>query len=155
MELISSIYKASCIILNCFRSKILISLISLLLIQILINREVSATTCIGPTDATTIKREQNSYTGFSSTETYSVKVGLVSNALYYSQKISSPSRMVVRKINQDSSAAWMAVYSADPVSKSLAVDQSETNVYDVYWTSPLHVLRIDATAGTFISAQQL
>ena len=134
--------------------KVLVFVI-LLWLSIFTIEAIASTWPSSVTDATTVQREQNYYTGFSSTETYTVKPGMISNALYYSQKISSPSRLIVRKINLDNSVAWMAAFSADPVSKSLAVDPSENNVYDVYWTTPLHVLKLDWTTGAFISAKQL
>ena len=62
----------------------------------------------------------------------------------------------VRKVNSDSSLAWMtAIGLFSPVMKSLSVDNKEQYVYFASFETSLKVWRLSANTGTITDAQVL
>ena len=97
--------------------------------------------------------DQCSFTGYT-TIALDVVSGPVSNSLYYLYKLTQGSfYTAIRKINQDGSLAWMAVLSITPTHKSLAVDTLELYVYVSYANNPLIVVRLGASTGSIVDAQ--
>ena len=103
--------------------------------------------------ATTI--EQCSFTGYTTTYTYRVAVGSVSNSLYYLYWLNSPSVQAVRKVAASGSQTWMAWFTFGPVVKSLSVDAAEQSVYLAGYSNPLLVLKMAASDGSIVSQHQL
>ena len=101
-----------------------------------------------------ITSDQCSFTGFTTTKTWSVISSPVSNSLYYSYSLYLSSYVTaIRKINQDGSLAWMAALSFNPIMKSLAVDALELYAYVSYLNYPLIVVRLEASTGSIVDSQ--
>ena len=108
-----------------------------------------------PSSAATTK-EQSSFSGFTSTQTYEVTAGPVSNSLYYLYYLSSSSsNAAVRKVDASGSQTWMASFALQPILKSLSVDAAEQSVYLASTTNPLVVLKLAASGGSIVSQHQL
>ena len=82
--------------------------------------------------------EQYRFLGYSSTQTYGIAVGPVSNSLYYLYYIyTSPSNnAAVRKVDASGSQTWMASFAFYPIMKSLSVDAAEQSVYLASYDNP-------------------
>lgn len=102
-----------------------------------------------------ITEEQFSFTGYSSTTTYAVERGAVSNSLYYSLEINSPKGTVIRRVNADGTQNWLVSFAFESIIKSLSIDSTEQNVYFWSRTNPIVVLRLSASNGAIVSQNQL
>ena len=89
------------------------------------------------------------------TYTFGIVVGPVSNSLYYLYALSSPNGSVVRKVDVSGSQTWMASFAFWPIIKSLSVDANEQSVYLESFTNPLVVLKLAASDGSIVSQHQL
>ena len=111
-----------------------------------------------PSSAATIT-ELSSFTGYTSTYTYGIAGGPVSNSLYYLYWLSSPSipisNAAVRKVDASGSQTWMTSFAFWPLSKSLSVDAAEQSVYLASRNDPLIVLKLLTSDGSIVSQHQL
>ena len=117
-----------------------------------IQRTQSATCPNSVPSSAAITTEQSSIS--STTITYGVAGGLVSNSLYYMYYLPSTSA-IVRKVDVSDQQTWIASFTFEPNSKSLSVDAGEKTVYLTSWTSPLIVLWLSTSNGAITSQQSL
>ena len=103
-----------------------------------------------------ITTEKCSFDGYSTTYTYGVVEGPVSNSLYYLYRLDSGSNSAaVRKVDASGSQTWMASFAFWPILKSLSVDATEQSVYLASNENPLVVLKLLASDGSVVSQHQL
>ena len=113
-------------------------------------------TCPASSSTTnTITSEQFSFSSYSSSKSYNVVSGTVTNSLYFSYLISTPNNWAIRKINKDSTSAWMTSLSFDLIQNSLTVDDSESYIYVGSYTDMLEVVRLASGTGALVDAQRL
>ena len=88
-------------------------------------------------------------------QSYDVRVGLVSDALYFMYNILSPTRTAFVRLNSDGSQAWSKSIGLVSCIKSLAIDDLENSVYFIKYSSsaPMIVGRLKASDGTLVDAQ--
>ena len=104
----------------------------------------------------TITTEQCNFSGYSGTQAFRVAVGPVSNSLYYSYQLNTPSASAtIRRVNASGSQTWMASLAFDPVVKSLSVDAAEQCVYLARNSNPSLVVRFSTSDGSLVSQHQL
>ena len=71
-------------------------------------------------------------------------------------RLSSPSNYwVIRKMTLSDTEAWMSVFQYFPITKSMAIDRIEQNVYTAIWNTPVAVVRVRKSDGGFIDSQSL
>ena len=118
---------------------------------------VLTSTCPASVPSSAIRNsEQCSFSGYGFTQTFRVAAGSVSNSLYYSYQLNTPSASAaVRKVDASGSQIWMASLSFDPLVKSLSVDAAEQSVYIGSRTNPLTVIRFATSNGSVASQHQL
>ena len=61
--------------------------------------------------------------------------------------------MIIRKVNSDSTSAWIASFSGIPSVKGFALDSDETYVYFLSNSSTLSVFKLSTTDGSIISVK--
>ena len=87
--------------------------------------------------------EQYSFLGYTTTQTYGIAVGPVSNSLYYLyflySSLSPSYNSAVRKVDASGSQTWMASFTFYSIVKSLSVDAAEQSLYVASSTSTLMV----------------
>ena len=130
-------------------------MVSLLMLALSIC-SVQTATCPSsvPSSAATIT-EQCSFSVYTSTNTFGVAVGPVSNSLYYLHYLPSPDNAVVRKVDASGSQAWVASFALYPIRKSLSVDTTEQSLYLASFLNPLEVLRLLTSDGSIVTQHQL
>ena len=75
--------------------------------------------------------------------------------LLYFLFVSTPNNWAIRKINKDSTSAWMTSLSFDLIQNSLTVDDSESYIYVGSYTDMLEVVRLASGTGALVDAQRL
>ena len=71
----------------------------------------------------------------------------------YLFNVSTPNRTVIRKVNSDSTTAWMTALSFKPTGNGLSIDNGENNIYLANSANPAQVIILNAYNGAFSSAQ--
>ena len=103
-----------------------------------------------------IVKEQCSFTGYTTIQTFKVAMGSVSNSLYYSYQLTSSSyNAAVRKVDASDSQIWVVSFAFDPIVKSLSVDAAEQYVYLARKTNPLTMLKLATSDGSIVSQHHL
>ena len=96
--------------------------------------------------------EQCNFTGYTTTETFGIVGGPVSNSLYYLYRLNLPSySAAIRRVDASGSQTWMASFVFDPIVKSLSVDAAEQSVYLATSTATLGVLKLSTRDGSKVS----
>ena len=98
---------------------------------------------------------QYKYSGQSSTTIYNVVQGSQTTYLYFLEYLSTSGTGVVRKESMDGNQAWLSAYSGKPSSSSLAISADENYVYYSVYTSPVPVIQINSSTGSWQSVIQL
>ena len=105
----------------------------------------------------TVQHEEGKYSNFDITSSFKIQVGAVSNWLYildYMYYLNTIN-MSIRKLNPNDTSVWLTSYANQPSLKSLAVDSKETNVYAVPYLLKATVLKLNATSGGLIRADEM
>ena len=131
----------------CIQRRVALSLI----IMIILSCKLSSSW--DPSLSSSVTTQQYNYSGYSYNYGYSVALGSSSKSLYVLEYLNSPNTAVVRKIKTDNSVSWMTAVSFRPLSKGLAVDATETNVYIAVSSNPLNVWRLLVSSGSVVDAQ--
>ena len=119
-------------------------------------KNCSAATCSASASyPSMITSNEFSYTGYTTSYNYGLKVGRVSNSFYYFHYLSPPDHTAVRRVNPDESLVWLASIDFDPLLKSFSLDFNEQNVYFGRFSNPLSVVRLLASTGAIVDAQKL
>ena len=98
---------------------------------------------------------QYKYSGESSTTIYNVVQGSQTTYLYLLEYLSSSDYGVIRKESMDGNQAWLSAYSGEPSSTSLAISADENFVYYSVYTSPIPVVQINSSTGSWQSVVEL
>ena len=137
--------------------------LAVLMLLLLLWKKVKSATC--PIDVSSISNSSTQLDNFSlngsptpsAVSTYNVKVGSVSNALYFMYGLTfstSSFGTTFVKINSDGSQAWSKFINYQTCSKSLAVDKTEQSVYFIEKPgNPMIVGRLNTTDGSLIDSQ--
>ena len=130
--------------------------LSVLVLLLLLWGKSKSTTCssnVVPTSNMTTQLD--TFTVDTNIQTYNVKVGPVSSALYLMYLLSTSFKSAFVKLNSDGSQAWSKLLGFKTLIKSLAVDKTENSVYFIknFASSPMLVGRLKAADGTLIDAQ--
>ena len=104
----------------------------------------------------TITSNEWSFSGYGFSQIDAALSGPISNSLYLMYYITTPQRIVVRKINPDDSVAWMtAIGPLGPSLDGFRFDSNESKVYFSSYTNPLNVWRLQTSDGSIIDVQRL
>ena len=144
----------------CFTSKILYNdnkyLLTAICFALMWIGSCSSSTCSSSVPSSAdLTTWQWSFQSYTQTLAHRIVSGPVSNCLYYLFYISTPANVVIRKLNVDGNLNWMASFNFGVNYKSLAIDNSEQNVYISSRTSPLTVVRMYASTGEIQDQQAL
>ena len=74
-----------------------------------------------------IRREQNSYSGYSSSSEITIRVGSISKSMYIVDTIDS--NLAVRKVYLNETIAWIASIATQLMLKSEEIDSQEQNIF--------------------------
>ena len=107
------------------------------------------------TFSTSASTQLDTFTGYSSVQTYSVEAGPVSSALYFMYYLSSAAATAFVKLNSDGTKAWSKSASFRTFIRSLTVDNTENSVYFIKNSGNIILIvgRLKASDGTLIDAQ--
>ena len=68
--------------------------------------------------------------------------------------LSSPTNTGVRRVKSDNTSVWEIAVSISILYKALDTDAAEQNIYIGSLINPLVVVRLKASDGSFVGAQQ-
>ena len=108
-----------------------------------------ASTCPSSIPKTTATTIEQYIVNESPTKTLKVISSTISDSLYIFDTI--PSYSVVRKINSSGTQLWGEAFEISILTKSLAIDLKESNVYFASYNNPVTVFRLNSTNGAILN----
>ena len=132
--------------------------ISLFILLITYIHHATSSTCSSSVPSTySISTAIDSTAPFSTATFIGVVSGPSSSDLYFMYDLYSggTDRTALMRKDHTDNQIWMAAFIVKSLSKSLAVDQSEQNVYFAVYSSPAEVIRVSASSGAYVDGQSL